>query len=196
MSAKRLLDVVLAAVATLVLLPLALLIAAAIRLDSPGRTLFRQTRVGRGGRIFGMWKFRTMVADAEQRRAGLWALSRDPSWLALEHDPRITRVGRVLRHTSLDELPQLLNVLRGDMSLVGPRPLIPVEHDRMPEWARPRDDVAPGMTGLWQVSGRDALGFEEMLRLDCEYVAGWSLSRDLVALARTVPAVLTGRGAN
>src|SRR4051812_1561548 len=195
-AAKRALGVGLAGLGARLLLPLVLLIAAAIRLDSPVPTVFRERRVGRGGRIFDMWKFRTMVADAEQRRAALCALSRDPCWLALDHDPRITRVGRVLRHASLDELPQLVNVLRGDMSLVGPRPLIPAEHDLVPDWARRRDDVVPGMTGVWQISGRTAIGFEDMLRLDCEYVEDWSLRRDLVALMRTIPAVISGRGAN
>lgn len=195
-AAKRALDVVLASVALVALLPLGIVIAIAIRADSPGPFLFRQKRVGRDGRVFAMWKFRTMVADAERRGAALLALSRDPSWLLLDHDPRITRVGRYLRHTSLDELPQLLNVLRGEMSLVGPRPLIPLENERVPRWARHRSVVVPGITGLWQVSGRTALSFEDMLRLDCHYVATWSLTRDVSALARTVPAVLSRRGVN
>jgi lipopolysaccharide/colanic/teichoic acid biosynthesis glycosyltransferase len=168
----------------------------AVRLESPGPALFRQVRVGRDGRRFEMWKFRTMVVDAEERRAELVARSRDPDWLDLEDDPRVTRVGRILRHTSLDELPQLFNVLRGDMRLVGPRPLIPVEHARMPAWARVRDDVTPGMTGLWQVAGRTRLTFEEMLELDCRYVATRSVRRDLEILLRTIPAVLSGKGVN
>jgi lipopolysaccharide/colanic/teichoic acid biosynthesis glycosyltransferase len=143
-----------------------------------------------------MWKFRTMVADAERLRAALVALSRDPNWLLIDDDPRVTRVGRYLRRTSLDELPQLLNVVRGDMSLVGPRPLIPSEDGRVPSWAGSRRLVTPGMTGLWQVSGRTALAFEEMLALDCEYVRRWSLARDAAMLARTLPAVLSRRGAN
>jgi lipopolysaccharide/colanic/teichoic acid biosynthesis glycosyltransferase len=195
-AVKRALDVLLAALALLVLAPLLVAIAVAIRVDSRGAPIFRQTRVGRSGRTFRMWKFRTMVADAERLREALWAQSLDPHWLALEHDPRITRVGRLLRHVSLDELPQLVNVLRGDMSLVGPRPLIPDEHARVPGWAARRGEVRPGITGLWQVSGRTSLSFEEMLQLDCQYVTGWSLIADLSALARTIPAVVTARGAN
>jgi lipopolysaccharide/colanic/teichoic acid biosynthesis glycosyltransferase len=193
---KRVLDVVLAAAALVLLIPLLVAIALAIRADSPGPVLFRQERVGRDGRRFWMWKFRTMVADAERLHAALCALSSDPNWLHIDGDPRITRVGRVLRRASLDELPQLVNVLRGHMSLVGPRPLIPDEHARMPEWAHARDGVPPGMTGLWQVSGRTSVGYEDMLRLDCRYVATWSLARDLVALVRTIPAVISGRGAD
>jgi lipopolysaccharide/colanic/teichoic acid biosynthesis glycosyltransferase len=143
-----------------------------------------------------MWKFRTMVHDAERRRAALVALSRDPDWLHLDADPRITRVGRVLRRTSLDELPQLLNVLRGEMSLVGPRPLIPAEHDRMPAWARVRDAVRPGMTGLWQVNGRTTTTYLQMLSLDRDYVLSWSLGSDVRILMRTLPAVLSATGAN
>jgi lipopolysaccharide/colanic/teichoic acid biosynthesis glycosyltransferase len=193
---KRALDVVLAAAALALLAPLLVVIALAIRADSVGPVLFSQERVGRDGRRFRMWKFRTMVADAESLHAALCALSSDPDWLHIERDPRITRVGRVLRRLSLDELPQLVNVLCGHMSLVGPRPLIQVEHARMPEWARARDGVPPGMTGLWQVSGRTTIGYEDMLRLDCQYVATWSLARDFVALVRTIPAVLSGKGAN
>jgi lipopolysaccharide/colanic/teichoic acid biosynthesis glycosyltransferase len=196
LALKRMIDVVVAGVALPLLLPLLLLIAVAIRMDSGGPALLRQQRVGRGARPFGMWKFRTMVADAEQRHAALCALSHDPDWLLLDCDPRVTRVGRLLRRASLDEVPQLVNVLRGQMSLVGPRPLIPVEHERLPSWARARDDMPPGMTGLWQVSGRTTIGFEDMLRLDCRYVATWSLTRDVAALLRTIPAVLSGRGAN
>jgi lipopolysaccharide/colanic/teichoic acid biosynthesis glycosyltransferase len=143
-----------------------------------------------------MWKFRTMVADAEERRMEVVRFSLDPDWLLLERDPRVTRVGRLLRRTSLDELPQLLNVLRGDMSLVGPRPLIPAEHAHVPVWAHPRMDVAPGMTGLWQVSGRTTLSFAEMLHLDCRYVETCGIRGDLALLARTIPEVLWGRGAN
>src|SRR4051794_27825186 len=136
---KRTMDIAVASAALLVLLPVLALIALAIRADSPGPALFGQRRLGRGGREFVMWKFRTMVRDAEHQHAALVAHSREPYWLDLERDPRVTRVGRFLRHTSLDELPQFLNVLRGHMSLVGPRPLIPVEHAQMPAWARARD---------------------------------------------------------
>jgi len=176
--------------------PLMALAAIAVRLESPGPALFRQVRVGRDGRRFEMWKFRTMVVDAEERRSELIARSRDPNWLDVEDDPRVTRVGRILRHTSLDELPQVFNVLRGEMSLVGPRPLIPAEHARMPEWARVRDEVTPGITGLWQVAGRTDLTFEEMLELDRRYVETRSARRNLEILVRTIPAVLSAKGVN
>jgi lipopolysaccharide/colanic/teichoic acid biosynthesis glycosyltransferase len=194
--AKRLLDIAVASLALIVLAPVLTLIAIALRAESQGPVLFRQQRVGRDGRPFEMWKFRTMVADAERLRASLVAMSRDPDWLDLEDDPRVTRVGRRLRRMSLDELPQLVNVLRGQMSLVGPRPLIPVDHDRVPAWAARRDEVRPGITGLWQVSGRADLPFLEMLRLDCRYLETWSLGRDLLILLRTIPAVITARGAD
>jgi lipopolysaccharide/colanic/teichoic acid biosynthesis glycosyltransferase len=194
--AKRLVDIAGAALALVLLAPLLMIIAIALCAESDGPVLFRQQRIGRGGRPFQIWKFRTMVADAERLRASLVGLSRDPDWLDLEDDPRVTPVGRRLRRTSLDELPQLVNVLRGHMSLVGPRPLIPVDHDRVPVWAARRDEVRPGITGLWQVSGRANLTFLEMLRLDCRYLDTWSLGRDLLILVRTIPAVITARGAD
>jgi lipopolysaccharide/colanic/teichoic acid biosynthesis glycosyltransferase len=193
---KRATDVLGAGVALLLLAPLMLLIALAIRFDSPGPALFAQRRVGRHGRVFVMLKFRTMVAGAQEMRQALLVRSRDPHWLHIDDDPRVTRVGRLLRRSSLDELPQLWNVLRGQMSLVGPRPLVEVEHENAPTWARPRSDVNPGITGLWQVSGRTAIPFEEMLRLDGMYVTTWSLANDLWILVRTLPAVLSARGAN
>ena len=194
--AKRGLDASAGSVALVVLLPLMLALALVIAVGSRGAPLFRQRRVGRFGREFQMWKFRTMVADAERRRSGLIAQSFESEWLHLEHDPRITPMGRILRRTSLDELPQLLNVVRWDMSLVGPRPLPRVEQTCLPAWARPRLDVRPGLTGLWQVNGRTELDVHAMLRLDCEYVRDQSWRGDLRILVLTVPAVLTGRGAN
>jgi lipopolysaccharide/colanic/teichoic acid biosynthesis glycosyltransferase len=192
---KRALDVTGAALGLLLLMPLLLTVALAIRVTSPGPALFRQRRVGRGHREFVMWKFRTMVDGADQMRAALTAELRDDEWLDLERDPRVTPLGRLLRRTSLDELPQLVNVLRGEMSLVGPRPL-PLDEDvRIPAWATPRADVRPGLTGAWQVAGRERIGFVGMLRLDCDYVRGRSLWGDLKILARTLPAVLDGRGA-
>jgi lipopolysaccharide/colanic/teichoic acid biosynthesis glycosyltransferase len=136
-----------------------------------------------------------MVDGADDQRAELIAQVPDDDWLDLEHDPRVTGLGRILRRCSLDELPQLVNVLRGDMSLVGPRPLPLDEHARIPAWAAPRGDVRPGLTGLWQVAGRERIGFLDMLRLDCQYVATRSLWADLKILLRTIPAVLDGKGA-
>jgi lipopolysaccharide/colanic/teichoic acid biosynthesis glycosyltransferase len=194
-AVKRGLDIAAAALLIVALLPLMLALALVVAVGSPGPPLFRQRRAGRAGREFGMWKFRTMVAEAERLRPLLIGDSRDADWLDLERDPRVTRTGRVLRRTSLDELPQLLNVLLGDMSLVGPRPLPLEEHSRIPEWAIGRTDVRPGITGLWQVRGRAALGFVEMLQLDCEYVREATLWGDLKILVRTVPAVLAAKGA-
>jgi lipopolysaccharide/colanic/teichoic acid biosynthesis glycosyltransferase len=193
---KRAVDVAVAALALTLLAPLLIGLALAICASSPGAPLFRQRRVGRFGREFTLWKLRTMVAQAEQGRLELMAQSRDGDWLQLDHDPRVTPLGRLLRRTSLDELPQLVNVLRGEMSLVGPRPLPLVEHLRLPEWSLSRVEVRPGLTGFWQVMGRTRIPFQEMLRLDCRYVRELSWWTDLKILARTVPAVLTGRGAN
>ena len=196
---KRGLDVI-GASALVALAPLMAVIAVLVRVQSRGPVLFRQSRVGRHGRIFVMFKFRTMVADAEERRAALLPLSRDPGWLHLRHDPRITSVGRLLRRTSLDELPQLWNVVRGDMSLVGPRPLVPLEHERaVPGWAHARvNQVRPGITGLWQVEGRTGgVPFRDMfLSRPGSMSRTWSLRRDAEILLRTVPAVLIARGAN
>ncbi|HLH13171.1 MAG TPA: sugar transferase, partial [Solirubrobacteraceae bacterium] len=138
----------------------------------------------------------SMVPEAEGMREQLLALSRQEKWLDLEHDPRITRVGRFLRLTSLDELPQMWNVLRGEMSLVGPRPLIAVEDRNVSGWARGRLDLTPGVTGLWQVLGRAHIPFEQMIMIDYLYVANWSLWTDVKLILRTLPAVLTRRGAN
>jgi lipopolysaccharide/colanic/teichoic acid biosynthesis glycosyltransferase len=195
-AAKRAIDIAGAAVGLLILAPLLVLLAVAVRATSRGAPLLRQRRAGRGGREFRMWKFRTMISGAEGMRPLLMEASRDGDWLLLDRDPRITRLGRALRRTSLDELPQLVNVLHGDMSLVGPRPLPVEEHSRIPSWALPRTDVRPGMTGLWQIRGRTRLGFTQMLELDCEYVRAPSLRADLRILAATVPALLTAKGAN
>ena len=193
---KRCLDVAGAVVAGALLAPALAAIAVAIKLDSPGPVLFRQRRIGRHGVPFTLLKFRTMEVGAERRADELRALSEDPDWLKLERDPRVTRVGRLLRRTSLDELPQLWNVLRGSMSLVGPRPLIASEDERVAGWSRTRLDLAPGLTGLWQVLGRADLPFREMVALDYLYVTNWSLWLDLKLIARTIPAVLSRRGAN
>jgi lipopolysaccharide/colanic/teichoic acid biosynthesis glycosyltransferase len=176
--------------------PLMALIAVAIKLDSRGPVFYRQERIGRGGRRFRLVKFRTMGQDAERRREALLAQSKDPGWLLLDHDPRITRVGRFLRHSSLDELPQLWNVVKGEMSLVGPRPIIESEDRQLEGWRRSRVDLTPGMTGLWQVLGRTSIPFEEMVKLDYLYVTNWSLWSDLRLIMRTLPAVLLKRGVN
>ena len=193
---KRALDIVLAGLLLVVTAPLLLVIAVAIKLTSRGPVLFRQERIGKGGRRFKVLKFRTMVANAEQMAAELFKHSDDPNWLKLERDPRITAIGRVLRLSSLDELPQLVNVLKGDMSLVGPRPLQESEDRVIGGWDRTRLDLTPGVTGLWQVLGRTNIPFEEMVKLDYLYVTNWSLWGDVRLILRTLPVVLTRRGAN
>ncbi|HLY49000.1 MAG TPA: exopolysaccharide biosynthesis polyprenyl glycosylphosphotransferase [Solirubrobacteraceae bacterium] len=193
---KRGMDILLAGVLLLLSAPLIALLALAVRIDSRGPVFFSQTRVGRNGRRFRLHKFRTMSPDAEQRRTALLAQSTDPHWLKLEHDPRITRIGRYLRRLSLDELPQLWNVLRGEMSMVGPRPLIESEDERVEGWARGRLDLTPGLTGYWQVLGRTRIPFEEMVKLDYLYVMNWSLWEDVRLMLRTLPIVAGGRGAN
>ena len=193
---KRTMDVVGASLGLLLFAPVMAIAAVAIKLDSRGPVLFRQPRIGKNARLFQLNKFRTMVADAEERHDELRALSEDRNWLKLDHDPRVTRVGRLLRLTSVDELPQLWNVLRGDMSLVGPRPLIASEDERIRGYARMRQHLAPGMTGLWQVLGRTTIPFEEMVKLDFVYVSNWSLWTDIRLLLRTIPAVVSRRGVN
>jgi exopolysaccharide biosynthesis polyprenyl glycosylphosphotransferase len=193
---KRTMDVVVASVVLVLALPAMLAIAAAIRLTSPGPVLFSQDRVGRGGQRFRIYKFRTMVVDAEERAKELAAHSAHPAWLLLENDPRITRVGHLLRHWSLDELPQLWNVVRGDMSLVGPRPMPPDVDEKIHGWRRRRLDLTPGITGFWQVLGRTNIPFEEMVKLDYLYVTNWSLWQDVRLLIQTLPAVIRRRGAN
>jgi exopolysaccharide biosynthesis polyprenyl glycosylphosphotransferase len=197
---KRAVDVTGAAIGLVILAPLFAAVAVAVRLDSPGPVFFRQVRMGERGRVFRIWKFRSMCADADQRKHEFAHLNKhlapggDPRMFKIEGDPRVTRVGAWLRRTSLDELPQLFNVLVGEMSLVGPRPLILDEMRHVNDWAGRRLDLRPGITGLWQVLGRDDISFEEMVRLDYRYVTGWSLWNDIRLLARTFPAVLKVRG--
>ncbi|NJK82336.1 MAG: sugar transferase, partial [Chloroflexaceae bacterium] len=196
LAIKRALDVGLVLAATPILLPLTLLIALLIRLDSRGPALFRQQRVGRHGKLFTCYKFRTMVVDAEARLLELAALNEaDGPIFKMRKDPRITRIGRFLRRSSLDELPQLWNVLRGEMSLVGPRPALLAEVEQYAFWHRRRLEVTPGLTGLWQVLGRSNTTFDEMVRLDIYYAEHWSLRMDLRILLQTIPAVLLSRGA-
>ncbi|WP_435828237.1 sugar transferase [Micromonospora purpureochromogenes] len=193
---KEFVDRAAAALAVLLLLPLGAAVALAIRLDSRGPVLFRQTRVGRGGREFGVLKFRTMVLNADALLDELAVRNEtDGLMFKMRDDPRVTRVGRLLRKWSLDELPQLVNVLLGQMSLVGPRPPLPSEVARYDGDVARRLLVKPGMTGLWQVSGRSDLSWEDGIRLDLYYVENWSLAADLTILWKTFGAVLRGRGA-
>ncbi|MEU5787523.1 sugar transferase [Micromonospora purpureochromogenes] len=193
---KEFVDRAAAALAVLLLLPLGAAVALAIRLDSRGPVVFRQTRVGRGGREFGVLKFRTMVVNADALLDELAVRNEtDGLMFKMRDDPRVTRVGRLLRKWSLDELPQLVNVLLGQMSLVGPRPPLPSEVARYDGDVARRLLVKPGMTGLWQVSGRSDLSWEDGIRLDLYYVENWSLAADLTILWKTFGAVLRGRGA-
>jgi len=189
-------DVILSSLGLLLLAPFFLLVALAIRFDSPGPVFYRQRRVGKDGRPFGMLKFRSMRPDADRLLEQLRAQNEASGPLfKIRNDPRITRVGRIIRRTSIDELPQLLNVLRGEMSLVGPRPPIPAEVDKYEDWQHGRLRAVPGITGLWQVSGRGEVPFHDMVRLDLHYVRTWSLGLDLEILLRTPMAVLSSRGA-
>ncbi|MGH9270373.1 MAG: sugar transferase, partial [Ilumatobacteraceae bacterium] len=192
LGAKRAFDVTVAAAMLVVLTPVMALVAALIKLEDGGPVLFRQQRVGRGGGEFGMLKFRSMCTDAESRLAALQASNErsGPLFKLDGCDPRVTRIGRFLRSTSLDELPQLFNVLRGDMSLVGPRPALASEVAEFPEELRARHQVRPGITGLWQVEARDNPSFDAYRRLDIFYVENWSLSLDLIILLGTVDQVL------
>jgi exopolysaccharide biosynthesis polyprenyl glycosylphosphotransferase len=193
---KALFDRMAAGVALILLAPLFAAIAVMIRLDDRGPVFFRQTRVGLDGQPFKLYKFRTMVVDAEQRKAELEALNEGSGVLfKMRRDPRVTKAGFWLRRWSLDELPQLLNVLLGDMSLVGPRPALPKEVARYGDHMRRRLVVRPGITGLWQVSGRSGLAWEEAFRLDLRYVDNWSLALDLQILWKTWSAVFSGSGA-
>ena len=191
---KRCFDLVVAGSALLVFAPLLAVIAFMIKLDSPGVVLFRQTRIGRGGRPFQMLKFRTMVSEAHKLRSELEHLNESHGLFKIADDPRITRVGRVLRRTGLDELPQLINVLRGEMSVVGPRPLVPEDDCRIIGWHRQRLDIQPGMTGHWQVLGSARIPLEEMVAIDYLYLVNWNLWSDLKYLLRTVPFVLGRQG--
>ena len=200
-AVKRILDYIVAGLGVLLLGPLMLGIALLIRLDSRGPVLFRQQRLGLGGKPFWIWKFRTMVVDAEDRLGGLEHLneSRGGVLFKIRHDPRVTRIGRLLRRTSLDELPQLLNVLQGHMSLVGPRPLPLRDCERLQEidgqQFQGRHSVLPGLTGPWQVSGRSETGIDHMINMDLEYIDTWSLWRDLQLIGRTIIVVVSCRGA-
>ncbi len=193
---KRAVDLVLATIFTLLLSPLMALLAVLIKLDSAGPVFFVQERVGKNGALFRTFKFRSMVVEAETLRHQLAALNEaDGPLFKIRDDPRATRVGRYLRRFSLDELPQFFNVLRGEMSLVGPRPALPAEVAAYEPWQRKRLEVMPGITGLWQISGRSNLGFEEMMLLDIYYVENWSPLLDVSIMLRTIPKALMGDGA-
>jgi exopolysaccharide biosynthesis polyprenyl glycosylphosphotransferase len=196
LAVKRAADVFLAALLLVLASPLLLAVALAVRLSSPGPVLFRQVRVGLNGRRFTLLKFRSMYLGAEERQAELAHLNvMDGPVFKARRDPRVTPVGRVLRAFSLDELPQLVNILRGDMSFVGPRPPIPEEVARYERWQRRRLSMKPGLTGLWQVSGRNEVDFETWMRMDLDYIDRWSLWLDLRIILRTIPSVLSRRGA-
>ncbi|GAB3616273.1 sugar transferase [Okibacterium endophyticum] len=193
---KRAFDIVASSLGIVVLIPLLLAIAIAIKMDSDGPVLFRQERVGRNGRSFSIFKFRSMVVTAEQELAALLAQNEGAGQLfKMRDDPRVTRVGRVLRKYSLDELPQIWNVLRGDMSLVGPRPPLPREVEGYEDHVNRRLFIKPGITGMWQVSGRSDLSWEESVRLDLYYVENWSLTGDLMLIWRTFKTVVRPAGA-
>lgn len=194
---KRLFDIAASAVALTALLPAMVVIAALVKLTSRGPILFKQARTGLHGRPFNMLKFRSMVSDAEARKAELWTQNEQSGPVfKLENDPRVTRLGRFLGKYSIDELPQLINVMRGEMTIVGPRPPMPSEVLQYEAWQRRRLSVRPGLTCVWQVSGRNQISFEDWMYLDMQYIDHWSLAQDFELILRTVPVVLTGRGAS
>lgn len=196
LAAKRAIDVVVASLLLLVLSPVMLVTMLAIRLSSRGPVLLRQERVGQDGIPFRMYKFRSMRAGAHETRAELDGMNEVTGPVfKMRTDPRVTKVGRVIRKLSLDELPQLVNVLRGEMSLVGPRPPLPEEVARYTPYQRRRLQVQPGITCIWQVSGRSEIEFDTWVEMDLRYIEEWSVKTDLLLLLRTVPAVLSGRGA-
>ncbi|MGH8902936.1 MAG: sugar transferase [Egibacteraceae bacterium] len=193
---KRAIDIGLSLFGLVALAPVLMAVALAVRLSSPGPAFFVQERIGRGGKPFKMLKIRSMYVDAERQRKHYEALNeRDGPVFKLRKDPRVTTVGRVLRRFSIDELPQLANVLRGEMSLVGPRPPLPSEYSTYGERERRRLLVTPGITCIWQVSGRSNIDFSTWVEMDLAYIRSWSLLLDVSLLARTIPAVLGGRGA-
>lgn len=196
-AVKRAVDVTLAGAAILTLAPVLAIVATTVKLTSPGPVFFAQTRVGKGGKLFRFYKFRSMVADAEVLKATLATQNQHAAApiFKMRHDPRITRVGRFLRRYSLDELPQLLNVLRGDMSLVGPRPPVPAEVVRYEPWQLRRLSVTPGLTCIWQTSGRSNVSFDDWMKMDLQYIDSWTLRLDAKLLAKTVKAVLSAEGA-
>ncbi len=195
LAVKRAFDVVVSATVLLLLAPMLGVVALLIKLDSPGPVFFRQKRVGLNGREFDLFKFRSMVTDAEKRLAELRAKNEmSGPVFKMTHDPRVTKIGQFIRKTSLDEFPQFWNVLRGEMSVVGPRPPLPAEVKQYQRWQRRRLSVKPGITCTWQVSGRNNIDFEQWMRLDLHYIDNWSLWQDVQICLKTVPAVLSARG--
>ena len=196
---KRTFDLLVAGTGLLMLLPVFAVVALAITLDSKGPVFFRQTRIGSGNRPFTIFKFRTMVENADELKSEVVHLNKhradggDPRMFKIPSDPRCTRVGRILRRYSIDELPQLINVIKGDMTVVGPRPLIPEEHAFVDGWAQRRSQLKPGVTGLWQVLGRDDIPFAEMVSLDYLYVVDWSLLGDVKLVLQTIPVLFRHR---
>jgi exopolysaccharide biosynthesis polyprenyl glycosylphosphotransferase len=196
MLLKRLMDVLLAAATLVLLLPWMLIVAIVIRVTSPGPAIFRQERCGLNGRRFVFYKFRSMCENAEQLKSELQHLNSKTTAFKIPNDPRLTRLGRFLRKFSVDEWPQLWNVLKGDMSLVGPRPAVPEEVESYQRWQRRRLRMRPGLTCLWAISGRDTLDFDTWMKMDMQYIDNWSLALDWKIMLRTIPRVLSGKGAN
>jgi len=193
---KRAMDIVVCTATLILLGPFLLLVALAIKLDTRGPVLFRQLRVGKGHKAFYCLKFRSMTVDAELRKDEIAHLNEvDGPVFKIRNDPRVTRVGRLIRKLSIDEFPQLINILRGEMTLVGPRPPLPREVEQYEDWMMRRLDVMPGLTCIWQISGRSNITFEQWMRMDLEYIDSCSITKDIVILLRTIPAVLFGRGA-
>lgn len=196
LAIKRVIDVCVASLLLILFLPIIPVVALLIKMDSPGPVLYRQKRIGRKGKEFNFYKFRSMVIGAEKVVGALRPLSGvDGPVFKLKEDPRVTGVGRFLRRSSLDELPQLFNVLKGEMSIVGPRPNLPSEVSHYLPWQRRRLDVTPGITCLWQIAGRSHIGFQEWMRLDLEYIRSRSLVTDIKIMLKTIPAVIARKGA-
>jgi exopolysaccharide biosynthesis polyprenyl glycosylphosphotransferase len=197
LAVKRLLDFTGGMIGLILASPVMLAAAIAIKLDSKGPVIFKQVRAGRNGRKFTMYKFRSMVADAEELKARIAHLNEmGGPVFKIKKDPRITKIGAFIRKTSIDELPQLFNIIAGDMSIVGPRPALPSEVAQYAPWQRRRLSVKPGLTGLWQVSGRNQVDFDEWMQLDLEYIDSWSLWLDIKIILKTVPVVLLRKGAS
>jgi exopolysaccharide biosynthesis polyprenyl glycosylphosphotransferase len=193
---KRVFDVVIGVVILILLLPIIPVLAIMIKLESPGGVFFRQERVGKGGRVFKFYKFRSMCKEAEEQKDHIEALNeQEGPVFKVRSDPRVTIVGKFLRRSSLDEIPQIFNVLKGDMSIVGPRPHMPKEVAQYQSWHRRRLEVIPGITCLWQISGRSHISFNEWMRLDIEYLKNRSFKYDLVIFLKTIPAVIARKGA-